>query len=222
MNGSNMKNFESHLANIVMRNHNVKRNRYDGFFDMLQSIYTLQGPPVYTYKHPLFDTWSVDSTDDDTMDYSIHRLDTDDDASDTPSTLQLLPALVQQPLHPGVTYRKSATATVTSADAVDDAAAVSRSPIDSTPESPVLQAAPYKVPTARQPAVATTSTHSTTHRGSHFNVKCPAGFEPIDLVAKKKSKLSLITKSKKRVLKTPIPELLPALIQPPLHPGVTY
>ena len=63
MNGSNMKNFESQLANIVMQNHNVKRNIYDVFFDTLQSMYTLQPPPpspVYTYKHPLFDTWSVD------------------------------------------------------------------------------------------------------------------------------------------------------------------
>ena len=190
------------------------------------------GPPVYTYKHPLFDTWAVDSTDDDTRNYSMHRLETDVDASDIPSTPKLLPALIQHPLHPGVTYRISATATVTSADAVDDAAAVSRSPIDATPESPVLQAAPYKVPTARIPVVqsqdltphspvlqrapykpptsrhrpvATTSTHTTTHRDSHFNVKCPAGFKPVDLVGKKKkqSKLSLNRKSKKTVLKTP-------------------
>ena len=106
MSGSNMNNLESHLAKIVMKNHNVKRNRYEGVFDMLQSVYTLQPPPpppgihVHTYNHPLFETWSVDSTDDNTMGYGMHHRDTDDDASDTTSTPELLPAIMQQPLTP--------------------------------------------------------------------------------------------------------------------------
>ena len=52
MNGSNIKNFESHLSNIVMRNHHSRYNRYDSLFYLLKTVYTLEGPPLYTYNHP--------------------------------------------------------------------------------------------------------------------------------------------------------------------------
>ena len=110
MNGSNMKNFESHLANIVMKNHNTGRNRYVGFFDILQSIYNLQGPAVYTYSHPVFDTWSpVDASDSlgDAMSYSIHRFESDEDDVETAiNTPEIVPVLVEHPLHPNVAVRR--------------------------------------------------------------------------------------------------------------------
>ena len=40
-----------------------------------------------------------------------------------------------------------------------------------TPQSHVLQRGPSKPPTSRHRPVATTSTHTITHRGSHYNVK---------------------------------------------------
>lgn len=35
-----------------------KSNIYQSFFQSLNTIYTLSGPPVYTYPTPIFQTWS--------------------------------------------------------------------------------------------------------------------------------------------------------------------
>lgn len=45
INGSNTNLFEQHLAEFVWRNHAHRQNMYSAFFDLLQSIYHLQGPP---------------------------------------------------------------------------------------------------------------------------------------------------------------------------------
>ena len=72
----------------------------------------------------------------------------------------------------------------------------------STPTSPVIQQAPYKPPTKRStvtptvPAIASTSTfrQKTTMRGSHYNVRCPSGFKPVDVVSKKGKRQKQATK----------------------------
>lgn len=61
MNGTNLKLFEQHLAEIVWRNHHQNQNRYVAFFDLVKGVYTLDMPRQYTYPKPLFDTWTPPS-----------------------------------------------------------------------------------------------------------------------------------------------------------------
>ena len=167
-----MNNFESHLANIVMKNQNTGRNRYVGFFDILQSIYSLQGPAVYTYSHTIFDTWSpVDASDSlrDAMSYSIHRLDSDEDDAETAiNTPEIVPVLVEHTLHPNVAVRRRQVHAPSSKitrpepsgdDAVvinidEDVTSPRLSALGSTPESPIKQAGPYNLPIAQKPQLA--------------------------------------------------------------------
>ena len=58
MSGTNIKQFESHLAEIIWRN-SVDGDHYAAYFDLLKSIYPLNKPAVYTYPTPLFDTWNM-------------------------------------------------------------------------------------------------------------------------------------------------------------------
>ena len=58
INGTNLKMFEQHLAEIVWRNHHQNQNRYVAFFDLVKTTYPLDMPRIYTYPSPLFDTWS--------------------------------------------------------------------------------------------------------------------------------------------------------------------
>ena len=72
MNGNKMKNFESHIANIIMRNYNSRNNRCEAFIDLLEFVYHLQGPPAYTYRHLIHDTCShVEGKD--TISFRIDR-----------------------------------------------------------------------------------------------------------------------------------------------------
>ena len=104
MNGSNMKNFESHIANIMMRNHNPRINRYEAFFDLLKTVYHLQGPPTYTYTHPIYDTWSQ-VEGEDTMSYRIDRMESDDDTMEVFSSADIQPALLVNSAQATVTIR---------------------------------------------------------------------------------------------------------------------
>lgn len=62
MSGTKNSQFESHLCEIMWRAE-TKSNIYQSFFQSFNSIYTLSGPPVYTYPTPVFSTWSgLDST----------------------------------------------------------------------------------------------------------------------------------------------------------------
>lgn len=61
INGTNVKMFEQHLAEIVWRNHTQGKNKYVAFFDLVREIYTLDMAPTYTYSKPLFDTWTPPS-----------------------------------------------------------------------------------------------------------------------------------------------------------------
>jgi len=50
--GTKLNQFEGHLAEVMWRNE-VKANLYGPFFDLLRSVYHLNGPPTYTYRLPL-------------------------------------------------------------------------------------------------------------------------------------------------------------------------
>ena len=56
MSGTQLTHFEGHLAEVTWRSE-VKRRMYD----LLRSVYTLQGPPEYHYTTPLFDSWMMES-----------------------------------------------------------------------------------------------------------------------------------------------------------------
>ena len=57
MSRTKITQFEGHLAEIIWRA-DVKLDIYEGFFRLLRSVYTLNGPPEYKYPTPLFSTWS--------------------------------------------------------------------------------------------------------------------------------------------------------------------
>jgi hypothetical protein len=56
MSGTQATQWEGHLAEVMWRSE-VKGHRYQAFFDLLRSVYTLEGPPEYKYTTPLFDSW---------------------------------------------------------------------------------------------------------------------------------------------------------------------
>ncbi|VDI22250.1 Hypothetical predicted protein [Mytilus galloprovincialis] len=60
MNGVKLSTFESHLCEIVWRNHHSKSNIYQAFFDELRGVYNLKDVPEFTYEHPIFkDTFTM-------------------------------------------------------------------------------------------------------------------------------------------------------------------
>ncbi|XP_045206192.2 uncharacterized protein LOC123558376 [Mercenaria mercenaria] len=56
MSGTQASQWEGHLAEVMWRAE-VKGRKYENFFDLLRSVYTLEGPPHYQYTTPLFDSW---------------------------------------------------------------------------------------------------------------------------------------------------------------------
>ena len=65
VNGSNTKLFEQHVADIVWRNLIHRENLYDSFLSLLKGVYILSTPPKYTYRKPVFDTWTPPSQRDE-------------------------------------------------------------------------------------------------------------------------------------------------------------
>jgi len=76
--GTKLTQFEGHLAEVMWRSQ-VKANVYGPFFDLLRSVYTLQGPPTYTYARPLFDSWDVSSINEE---WELIPYVSDDDVED--------------------------------------------------------------------------------------------------------------------------------------------
>jgi len=69
----------------------VKANLYGPFFDLLRSVYILQGPPTYTYAVHLFDSWDVSSMNEE-WELIPHVSDDDGEADDdVPSQVQQRP-----------------------------------------------------------------------------------------------------------------------------------
>ena len=68
----------------------MKANVYGPFFDLLRSVYTLQGPPTYTYARPLFDSWDVSSINEE-WELIPYVSDDDGEDDDVPSQLQPRP-----------------------------------------------------------------------------------------------------------------------------------
>ena len=56
MAGTHGSQFEGHLAEIMWRSWN-KGQLYEEFFNILRTVYSLEGPPKYTYTTPLFESW---------------------------------------------------------------------------------------------------------------------------------------------------------------------
>ncbi|XP_055999056.1 uncharacterized protein LOC130047694 [Ostrea edulis] len=54
--GTKLSQFEGHLAEIMWRSAE-RGNVYEAFFNLLRSVYALDGPARYTYPSPLFNTW---------------------------------------------------------------------------------------------------------------------------------------------------------------------
>jgi len=70
--------FEGHLAEVMWRSE-VKGNLYVPFFDLLKTVYHLNGAPTYTYSTPLFDSWDVASVHDDVWEVISEISDAEDE-----------------------------------------------------------------------------------------------------------------------------------------------
>ena len=84
INGSNTSLFEQFIAEIVWRNHVHRDNLYEAFFSSLKNVYSLSQPPKYTYRKPLFDTWTPPSQRDE-LEHHITIVQESDTDSDSPS-----------------------------------------------------------------------------------------------------------------------------------------
>ncbi|CAG2198649.1 unnamed protein product [Mytilus edulis] len=65
MNGTNTKMFEQHLCEIIWRNHHYRSDLYQSFFDLVNSVYTLDGPPRFNYQKPVIKTWTPPTKEDE-------------------------------------------------------------------------------------------------------------------------------------------------------------
>ena len=54
MSGTQLSQFEGHLAEVMWRSE-MKGDVYDKFFDLVRSVYLLNAPAEYYYTTPLFD-----------------------------------------------------------------------------------------------------------------------------------------------------------------------
>ena len=57
----------------------VKGNLYVPFFDLLKTVYHLNGAPTYTYSTPLLDSWDVACVHDDVWDVIPEISDAEDE-----------------------------------------------------------------------------------------------------------------------------------------------
>jgi hypothetical protein len=55
--GTKITQFEGHLSEIMWRAE-VKSDVYRQFFNLLKTVYHLNGPPSFTCPTPMFDTWT--------------------------------------------------------------------------------------------------------------------------------------------------------------------
>lgn len=71
--GTNVRNFEGHLAEILWRNYASvdDSNIYDSFFKLITDKYTLDSPPEFNLPAHLFGTWNPNFVDKDGVDRSI-------------------------------------------------------------------------------------------------------------------------------------------------------
>ncbi|CAG2247119.1 unnamed protein product [Mytilus edulis] len=102
MNGTNTKMFEQHLCEIIWRNHHYRSDLYQSFFDLVNSVYTLDGPPRFNYQKPVFKTWTpptkedkkahnitiVPDTEDELVEPSVEVTPVENDSQPGPSLLQ--------------------------------------------------------------------------------------------------------------------------------------
>jgi len=86
INGTNLANFEAHIAEIMWRNHHKDENIYEAFFNYLRTVYTLHQSPRLTYPTPLFGTWQPNVKKNDHRDVipdsDAEELESDEDEID--------------------------------------------------------------------------------------------------------------------------------------------
>jgi len=70
----------------------VKGNLYGPFFDLLKSVYHLNGPPTYTFSSPLFDSWDIASLNFDEWEVIPEMSDADHN-EEVPSQHEQTPEL---------------------------------------------------------------------------------------------------------------------------------
>ena len=98
INGTSVSLFESHLAEIVWRNHH-KGNILRPYFNMIQRAFPCDRPPLgRVIPVPLFDSWNVTNQTEYEEKNSILRIDDDEEVfpcqseeTDTPSPQQIDP-----------------------------------------------------------------------------------------------------------------------------------
>ena len=82
MAGTHRSQFEGHLAEIMWRSWN-KGQLYVQFFDLLRTVYSLEGPPKYTYTTPLFESW-FEENDSSQEEWTIQPAMTDVESDSAP------------------------------------------------------------------------------------------------------------------------------------------
>ena len=60
INGTCAKNFESHLCEIIFRNH-FSCNIIEAFFGEIKKVFNLESDGRYSYRTPVFSTWKAES-----------------------------------------------------------------------------------------------------------------------------------------------------------------
>ena len=73
INGTNVRNFEGHIAEILWRNFTATHevNIYESFFQLITATYTLGKPAEFNIPENLFGTWNPNFVDQDGVDRSI-------------------------------------------------------------------------------------------------------------------------------------------------------
>ncbi|MCG7867879.1 MAG: IS1595 family transposase [Candidatus Thiodiazotropha taylori] len=96
MSGTKSAQFEGHLAEVMWRSR-AKGNIYESFFDMLKTIYALDGPPVFAYSRnqPLFDTWDSVAQSSPEKEMIMPAVTDAESESESSSASQSIPSILR-------------------------------------------------------------------------------------------------------------------------------
>jgi transposase-like protein len=83
MNGTQKSNFESHLCEVVFRNHHQSKVTRT-FFEEMKRIYPLTGKARYSWQHPVFRSWEEEEWADPTIVPDFDDREPEEDADNSP------------------------------------------------------------------------------------------------------------------------------------------
>ena len=63
INGTTRKNFESHLCEVIFRNHFKPESLMNAFFDRMRIVFPLDDAPKYTYTTPIFSAYEMEEAE---------------------------------------------------------------------------------------------------------------------------------------------------------------